>query len=173
MHSSMFQRLAARDLGILVVALAVWWAISDLSGGSSFVSDFTGVVAGVLLGISAYTLHEWGHLLAALAVGSVVRPTGRLASAFIFSFSARQNSLRQFVVMSLGGFAVTALLVWSFYTFLPDGLLATRVARGAVLFLAFLGVVLELPLFTVALLRRAVPAAVAVPLKAPPERAAA
>jgi len=173
MHSSMFPRLAARDLGILVTALLVWWAISDLSAGTSFVADFAGVVAGILLGLSAYTLHEWGHLLAALAVGSVVRPAERLTSGFIFSFSAHQNSLRQFVVMSLGGFAATALLVWSFYTFLPDGLLATRVARGAVVFLAFLGVVLELPLFTVALLRRAVPAAVAVPLKESTGRAAA
>lgn len=127
-------------------------------------------MAGGLLGLSGYLLHEWGHLVAGVAAGGRVTPARTLGSGFLFSFPAEENSLRTFVVMSLGGFAVTGLLVWSFHVFLPDGLLATRVARGASLFLLFLLVTLELPLFATALIRGAVPGAVAVPLKAPPER---
>ena len=48
--------------------------------------------------------------------------------------------------MSFTGFAATFLVVWAFYTFLPDGLLATRVARGIAMFGLFLLVVIELPL---------------------------
>jgi hypothetical protein len=44
---------------------------------------------------------------------------------------------------------------------------ATRVARGAALFLAFLGVVLELPLLLFALASGSVPAAAAVKVETP------
>jgi hypothetical protein len=167
----MFLRLALRDLGILAFSLAVWWAVSDLSapGGAPWLADLTGFVAGGLLGLSGYLLHEWGHLLAGLAAGGRVNPARSLGSGFLFSFPAEENSLRTFVVMSLGGFAVTGLLVWSFQVFLPDGLLATRVARGASLFLLSLLLALELPLFGLALVRGSVPAAAAVPLKVPAE----
>ena len=171
-RAPMFLRLALRDLLVLTVSLAVWWAVSRLSapGGSAWVADFTGFLAGGLLGLSGYLLHEWGHLAAGVAAGGRLKPARSLGSGFLFSFPAEENSLRTFVVMSLGGFAVTGLLVWSFHVFLPDGLLASRVARGASLFLLFLLLVLELPLFVFALLRGAVPGAVAVPLKVPAER---
>lgn len=156
----MFARFAARDLAIVGVALLLWWLAADLSAGPGPLGDFTGFVAGLLLGSTAFVLHEWGHLLAALATRSAVRPLASLGSPFIFSFHSRRNSLGQFLVMSLGGFAVTAAIVWSFYAHLPDGLLASRVARGAALFSAFLTVVLELPIVFVALHKRAIPGAV-------------
>ena len=80
-----------------------------------------------------------------------------LKTGFLFSFDSHQNNLRQFLVMSFSGFAATALVIWAFYTFLPDGLLATRVARGVVLFGAFLTVVIEIPLVLYAVLTRKLP----------------
>lgn len=160
--SSMFARFALRDALIVAVALGLWWLAADSSLGSGPVADFTGFVAGLGLGTTGFVLHEWGHLLAAFATGSAVEANPRLGSPFIFSFDAERNSLAQFLVMSVGGFVVTAAIVYAFYVHLPDGLLASRIARGASLFLAFLGVALELPLVLVALYRRAVPAAVAV-----------
>jgi hypothetical protein len=157
-----YAKLAARDASIIAVALIVWWLVADLSAREGALGDFTGFVAGLLLGATGFVLHEWGHLLAALATRSVVEPAQSLRSSFIFSFDSRGNSLAQFLVMSVGGFIVTALVVWSFYVYLPDDLLASRVARGAALFLAFLGVSLELPLFLLAIHRRAIPAAVSV-----------
>ena len=158
----MYIRFALRDASFITVALLVWWLAAESSAGTGLLADFTGVVAGVLLGLSGALLHEWGHLLAALAAGSVLRANENLASLFSFSFDSRQNSLAQFVIMSVGGFAVTAALVVGFYVYLPDGLLASRVARGVVLFLAFLGVTLELPLLLFALGTRGVPAVAAV-----------
>jgi hypothetical protein len=160
-----YARLAARDASIIAVALVAWWLVAGLSSGEDALGDFTGFVAGLLLGATGFVLHEWGHLLAALATRSAVEPSESLRSSFIFSFDSQSNSLGQFVVMSLGGFVVTAAVVWSFYAYLPDDLLASRVARGAALFLAFLGVSLELPFFFLALQRRSIPAAVSVKVR--------
>jgi hypothetical protein len=158
----MYAKFAARDASIIAIAAAVWWLVAARSAGTGYVSDFTGFVAGLLVGVSGVLLHEWGHLLAAVACGSVLQVNHNLRSTFIYSFDTRRNSLGQFVIMSLGGLAVTAALVISFYVWLPDTLLASRVARGVVLFLAFLGVTLELPLFLFALATRRVPGAAAV-----------
>jgi hypothetical protein len=76
--------------------------------------------------------------------------------------------LTQFLVMSFSGFAATALVVWAYHVHLPDGLLATRVARGASLVLAFLTLVLEFPLVLLALRTRAVPGLAAVPIQDEP-----
>ena len=154
----MFARFALRDATLVAVALLVWWVAAHASGGAGPWADFTGVVAGVLVGSTAFVLHEWGHLAGALDPGSVVRGNANLRSSFLFAFDAERNSLRQFLGMSLGGFLVTGLVVWAFYAFLPDDLLASRVARGLALFGVFLGVVLELPLLLFALWKGAPPA---------------
>ena len=60
--------------------------------------------------------------------------------------------------MSAGGFAGTGLAVLAAYTLLPDAELASRVARGTVLFLAFLGLVLEVPLLLWGAFGKALPA---------------
>jgi hypothetical protein len=156
-----FARFATRDLIVVAVSAGVWWLAAGRSAQSGALADFSGFVAGSLLGLSAFALHEWGHLLAAFAARSAVAPNRNLGSLFIFRFDAKRNSLGQFLVMSLGGFIVTGAVVWGAYTQLPDAYLAARVARGAALFLAFLGVTLELPLVALALYTRAVPAAVA------------
>ena len=81
--------------------------------------------------------------------GHTVRAPGSLRSASLFSFDSRANSRRQFLIMSFSGFAVTGLAVALVYTVLPEGELATRVARGVVLFLTALTVVLEFPLVVI------------------------
>lgn len=164
----MFSRFAARDLGVIVVSFGIWRLAADSSAQPGALGDFSGFVAGSLLGLSAFVLHEWGHLLGAFVTRSAVEANSNLGSLFIFSFDARRNSLSQFLVMSVGGFLVTGAVVWGCYSQLPDAYLATRVARGAALFLAFLGVTLELPLVGLALFKGEVPAAVAVK---PPRRA--
>lgn len=153
----MLPKLAARDLVLVAVAGLLWWALAAFSAGEGWRADLAGLTAGLPLGLVAYVAHEWGHLAGAVASGSRVRFASRLGSPFVFSFDSRRNSRRQFLVMSSGGFAMTALGVWAVYALLPDGLLASRVARGTVLFLALLGVVVELPLVFLALARRELP----------------
>jgi hypothetical protein len=110
--------------------------------------------------------HEWGHLLGALASGSALRRPTSLRARSLFDFDSKQNSRAQFFAMSFPGFVATAVALWVVYALLPSDLLATRVARGAVVFLAFLGVVLEVPLVVYALVSRKVP-----PLQYEPKRA--
>lgn len=161
---NMFQKFAIRDGGIVGAALVAWWALSGVSAGSGPLGDLTGLIAGLLVGASAFVLHEWGHLLAAMAVGASVHANPKLRSNFLFSFDAEHSTLGQFLVMSVGGFLVTGLFLVLVYTVLPDGLLATRVARGAVLFLASLTVLLEFPLVGIAIYRGRAPAEAAVKL---------
>lgn len=158
----MFVKFAIRDLSIIGVAILFWWLAADLSAGTGPIGDLTGLIGGALFTLGAYFLHEWGHLLGALATRSVVEPGRSLRSGFLFSFSAEKNSLRQFLVMSFSGFFATGVVVWIAYAILPGDYLATRVARGAVVFLGSLTVFLEFPLVIWGLLRGSVPPPVAV-----------
>ncbi len=158
----MLFRFLLRDSIIFAVSLGLWWLLAARSAGGGMVADFTGWTTGLMLGVCAYLAHEWSHYLAAIAMGSTVRTGENLASGFLFSFDAEANTLASFVVMSLAGFVATAAVVFAYYTFLPDAYLASRVARGGALFLAFLGIVLELPLLLAGLVTRSVPRQVAV-----------
>lgn len=161
----MYGRFIMRDGVLLALAVVGWWGLAERSGDSGALADLSGFIAGTLYGVAAFVLHEWGHVAGALLGRSHVQVNENLRSPFIFSFEAGDNSLRQFVIMSLGGFGMTALLVAGSYLYLPDAWLATRIARGAVLFLATLGITLELPLFLYALASRSVPAAAAVKVR--------
>lgn len=158
----MLRRFLIRDGSIVGLAIGLWWLVAGLSAGTGWVADLSGWVAGLGFTACAYLAHEWAHYLGAVATGSKIPLGTNLASAFLFSFDAEENSLFQFVVMSVSGFAATAVAVWLFYGFLPDGYLATRVARGGVIFLSLLGVVLELPLLLYGIVTGGVPKQVSV-----------
>jgi hypothetical protein len=161
----MFLKFFLRDAVLITVAITFWKLATPFSTTPGPITDLVAFMAGALMALVAYLLHEWGHLIGALLCGSRVDANAKLGSGFTFRFDARENSLTQFLVMSTGGFIATALVIWSYYSFLPAELLATRIAIGGALFMAFLGVSLELPLVATALLRRTVPKAVAVPIE--------
>ena len=158
----MLQRFLIRDGSIVGVALVVWWLAAPLSAGEGWVADLSGWVAGLLFTACAYLAHEWSHYLGAVVTRSRVPLGTNLSSAFMFSFDSDGNSLLQFVVMSVSGFVATAVAIYLFYGWLPDAYLASRVARGGVLFLALLGVVLELPLLLFGIATGGVPKQVSV-----------
>ena len=91
------------------------------------------------------------------ATGSHVEPGSSLRSAFVFGVDARRNTFAQVLVKSVSGFVATGRALWVYYGALPAHRLATRVARGAVVFLARLGLVLEVPLVLWGLATRRVP----------------
>jgi hypothetical protein len=169
----MFAKLAARDLAIAAIALLAWQLAAPLSAGSGAVGDVSGVVLGFLAGAVAYLAHEYGHLLGAVAARSRVQPGKSLYSPSVFTFESRSNSRAQFLAMSFGGFAATAVAVWVVYAVLPSELLATRVVRGLVLFLTGLAFVLEVPLVIYSLLTRRVPPIDGLEPRKPAEQAAA
>jgi len=149
----MFGKLFLRDIALVAVVVAAWWAGWSLSVANGPLADFLGVVLGFGAGAVAFVAHEWGHLCGAWIVGAHVAAPRRLSSAYLFSFDSKRNSQMQFLVMSLSGFAVTGLAIYVAYGLLPPEALATRVARGLVVFSASLTLFLEVPLLTLSLLK--------------------
>ena len=153
----MFGKLAVRDAGILVGTWLLWRLLAERSAAAGPLADFVGLFLGLAVAACFYLLHEWGHALGALATRSALTPARSLAGISLFSFDSKRNDRFQFAVMSLAGFAVTAVAVWFVYAVLPEGPLATRVARGGVLFLTSLTVFIEVPLLVAGLVRRELP----------------
>jgi hypothetical protein len=146
MLGNMFCRMAIRDATIIALGVVLWRGLAAYTEGDTMLADLLGLVLGLLVGTGGYFLHEWGHLAGAVLSGSVVHPPHTLKTGFLFSFDSKRNDKRQFLIMSLSGFAMTAWVTFAFYTFLPDGLLASRVARGVAMLGAFLAVFLETPI---------------------------
>jgi len=152
----MFRRFVIRDLTILMGTLVLWWLSLSVEEGTRLGSVLS-IGAGVGAAVCAYNLHEWGHLVGAHWTRSVYVPAKRLISPFLFSYDAEQNTRRQFLLMSLAGFAATALFVAVFVLWMPQDQQAGRIAlRGAIL-LAGLTVVIEFPIFFRALFGSKVP----------------
>ncbi len=149
----MFSKIAVRDALLLVVVALLWTFVAPLSAGGGALADLSGLLVGLAVGVATFLLHEWGHLLGGLASGSEVRAPKSLRSAYLFSFDTKANSRRQFLIMSVGGFIVTGAAIWLAYFVMPGELLATRVARGAIVFLASLTVFIEIPLVLFSLVR--------------------
>jgi hypothetical protein len=152
----MYKRFLVRDAAILLGSALLWALVARRSAVPGIVADTTGVLAGALLGGCALLVHEWGHLLGALASRSAVRPGASLRSLFVFRFDAQRSSRAQFVAMSLGGWVGTALAA-SGASFLPPDDLASRVARGLTWVSVLLVVIIEVPLVTRALWTGRVP----------------
>lgn len=153
----MFAKLLARDVIIVALTALVWKLAAQASATPGMPGDFAGVLAGLMIGVSGYLLHEWGHLLGALAAGSTVSPGKSLASGFLFSFDSRANSRRQFLALSFAGWIATAAVLWFVYSILPSDLFASRVARGVVAANVLLVVLLEIPLVVYSLATGRVP----------------
>jgi len=142
----MFAKIAARDLVVIAVSVALWLGLAEFTRGDTPLADFLGVILGLLMGVCGYFLHEWGHFAGALLTRSRVYAPATLTTAFLFSFDSKRNDKRQFLIMSLTGFLMTAVVTFAFYTFLPDDLLASRVARGVAVLGVFLALFVETPL---------------------------
>lgn len=153
----MYAKLFSRDASLVAAASLLFVFVGAFSRGAGPLADLAGVVAGTALGLMTFPLHEWGHFLGAVATRSRIEPAASLRAFFSFSFDSQRNSLRQFLAMSFGGWAGTALSVAVAYGALPDALLATRVARGLVLASVLLVALTEIPLIVRALATGRIP----------------
>jgi hypothetical protein len=152
----MFRRFAIRDLTILLGTAVLWWLSVSADAGSSLATALS-IGAGVGAAICAYNLHEWAHLIGAHLTHSVYVPAKRLISPFLFSYDAEHNTRSQFLIMSLAGFAATALFVVAYVLWMPQDQQAGRIALRGALILAGLTVVIEFPIFFRALFGNKVP----------------
>lgn len=152
----MFRRFVIRDVAILLVTIGLWLFSLETEPGTTLASVVS-ISAGVGAAVCAYNFHEWGHLVVARMTDSVLTPARRVISPFLFSYDAEHNTRRQFLLMSLGGFAATAIFVVAFLLWMPQDQQAGRIALYGALILASLTVIIEFPIFFRALLGNTVP----------------
>ena len=140
-----FQKFIFRD-GVLIFATGLGWLLlASFSAGQGLLAETIAVLLGVLGGLCAWVLHEWGHVLAAKSVGSTLRAPTKLFSVYLFGFDNKAHTRGQFVVMALGGFLATALVFAFVMLSLPQDLLAAKVFRSLVLLEIAVTVALEVP----------------------------
>jgi hypothetical protein len=163
----MFARYAFRDMALIAIVSLSWHYLAPFTAGEGWWTDLLGVVLGVAVATLCYLGHEWGHLIGAASVGSILGAPEKITAISIFSFDTKQNDRRQFLVMSFSGFVMTGMALLVVYAGLPDGLLATRVARGGVLFLTALTLFIEFPLVIYSLVTSKLPRIEAFDLPAP------
>ena len=152
----MLLKFAIRDAVVLVLTAACWW-LGRLFEPDTAAAAWLSVFAGAGAVVCAYNLHEWGHLVGAHLTRSVYVPARRVYSPFLFSYDSERNNRRQFLIMSLAGFAATALFVAAFAVWMPQDQQAGRIALKGAFVLAGLTVVFELPIFARALFGDSVP----------------
>lgn len=139
-----FSQFLLRDAALTGIAALTWAADRRLRHRKGLVATAVGVAAGVAAPTVAFLLHEWGHLAGAVVSGGVAHPASRLRSPFLFHFDCEASDRRQFLIMSAGGYAASALGLAGILVTTPptlSGRLARRLAALGVL----ATVVLEVP----------------------------
>ncbi len=152
-----FISLALRDILLVSAIFVAWTYTAPLTVELGPRSDFLGLLVGLSLGVATFLFHEWGHWLGAWLSSSAIRAPESLKTIYLFSYDSKANSRGQFLAMSFSGFAATGIAVWAGYALLPDEELASRVARGAILSLAFLTVFVEFPLVAWSIFAKTLP----------------
>ena len=140
-----FQKFILRDVTLIFATGLGWLLLASFSAGQGLLAETIAVLLGILGGLCAWVLHEWGHVLAAKAVRSNLRAPTKLFSVYLFGFDNKVHTRGQFVVMALGGFLATALVFAFVMLSLPQDLLATKVFRSLVLLEIAVTVALEVP----------------------------
>ena len=140
-----FKKFIWRDGALILTTIVGWWLLAGVSAGEGLLVETLAVFLGVLGGLCAWVLHEWGHVLAAKSVRSNLRVPDRLFSVYLFGFDNKQHTRGQFVVMALGGFLATGVVFAFVMLALPQDLLATKVFRGLVLLEIAVTAALEVP----------------------------
>jgi len=140
-----FGKFAARDGALILLTVLGWITLSGFSVGEGLLPETLAVLLGVMGGLCAWVLHEWGHVLGASLARSTLRAPKKLFSVYLFGFDNKAHTRGQFVVMALGGFVATGLVFAFVMLALPQDLLATKVLRGLVLLEVAVTALLEVP----------------------------
>jgi hypothetical protein len=98
-----------RDVTLLGITAAAWWADASLRGAAGPKAMIAAVSAGVMAAVAGFLVHEWGHLAGAWLTGSRVHFPNRVLAPLLFHFESAHNDRRQFLAMSYGGYAGSAV----------------------------------------------------------------
>ena len=143
-----WQFYALRDSGIVAVTLLCWWGAQSI--------EALGIIAGIGLGLSAYLLHEWAHLLAAIRQKASVEFATRWYAIFLFNMRTAVISKRAFFDISFAGFFATLLTLLFFLSLPPSNVQAVALLLAQCL--AALTLILEAPIAIWAMVTDRVPA---------------
>ena len=139
---------ALRDAVIVAVTLLLWWGAQSV--------EALGIIAGIGLGLSAYLLHEWAHLLAAMRRKVPVELATRWYAIFLFNMRIGRISKRAFFEISFAGFFATLLYLIFFLSLPPSNVQAVALLLAQCL--AVLTLIFEAPIAIWAMVADDVPA---------------
>ena len=118
----------ARDLSIVGATCGVWWVDVSRTAPDGGARAAVAVAAGVLAALVGFVVHEWGHLAGSLITRSRVHFPNRVLAPLLFHFDVAHNDRRQFLWMSYGGYAGSAVGVAAIGALATLGTLSGRVA---------------------------------------------
>lgn len=135
-----------RDVLVLASAFGLMALDRTMRAEGGALAVVVACAAGVLVTVSGFYLHEWGHFLAARAAGASPVPAASPIAIFLFELSEDACTRRQWLAMSLGGYAASIVGLAVILAVVDASALSGRVALG----LTSLGVlatfVLEIPI---------------------------
>jgi hypothetical protein len=135
-----------RDAALVAATLLLWAADAALRGSPGAFPLLVAVLAGALTAVAGYLAHEWGHFVGARLSGSLVHLPSSPRAVFLFQFD-RTNTRRQFLAMSLGGFAASTVVVVLLLRTLPLSVLSGRIALALSALGVLAAIVTEVPVF--------------------------
>ena len=121
-------KFALRDAAIVAATILLWNNDAAQSSWGHGPGTATAVAAGLMTPVCGFVLHEWGHLLGALWARSQIAVPARPWALFLFRFDPSANSREQFLAMSCGGFAASAMVIAALCALLPFRGLAPGIA---------------------------------------------
>jgi len=137
-----YQPFVWRDLCVVALTIVLW-----VLNAQTPLTAWPAVACGILTGICAMQLHEWGHIWGAFRSGADIYPPRHWWHPFMFSLDHKRNNRDQFIAVSWPAFLATGVYVLSFALFLPLDVLAGRVALIMASVTAGLTLLIEVPLF--------------------------
>ncbi len=142
-----FRPFALRDLALALVAVALVVVDARLraAGTTGTAAAVVGVAAGLFAALAGFLVHEWGHLLGAVAAGGTAHAPNRLSSAFLFYFDVCRSDRRAFLWMSYGGYLASAVAVPAVVVALPWESLSGKVATVSAALGMAVTLALEIP----------------------------
>ena len=136
-------KLGVRDAVIVALTVAVWLFTDGRP--ETITPWWLSALAGLLLGVTGFLLHEWGHLLGAHLSGGRAVPARSLRSIFLFAFDVQRSTPRQFLAMSYGGYIASVLGLGAVVSLVSLDRLSGQVALAFTGFGLLVTAVLEIP----------------------------
>ncbi len=128
----MFKKLAARDVAIAALLIAIWTVERRLTPRDGALFWLLSLLGGLGYAVMGFLLHEWGHLAGSKLSGSIVHPSPSLTNPLLFHFDTGVNDRRQFLWLSFGGYLASAAWLTFVLATLDTSRWSGRLAIGVV-----------------------------------------